>query len=75
MISNDLLNQSGFIMIFVKLLTYSHKQILCIKFQVQVKSLQKSLAEAEGALDEMDDLKQKLKEAEEELESKYQIFP
>ena len=44
---------------------------MCIKFQVQVKNLQESLAEAEGALDEMDDLKQKLKEAEEELESKY----
>ena len=47
---------------------------MCIKFQVQVKNLQESLAEAKGALDEMDDLKQKLKEAEEELESKYQIF-
>ena len=50
----------------------SHLKI-CIKtnflyFQVKVKSLQESLAEAEGALDEMDDLRRKLKEAKEELE-------
>ena len=39
-----------------------------------MESLKQSLAEAEGALDEMDDLRRKLKVAEEELESKYQIF-
>ena len=39
-----------------------------------MESLKQSLAEAEGALDEMDDLRRKLKVAEEELESKYEIF-
>merc|ERR1711944_317273 len=47
---------------------WSNKFHSMYDIEVKVKSLQESLAEAEGALDEMDDLRRKLKEAEEELE-------